>query len=102
MTTDIKLGMVVGLGLVLTVAVLVRLRPTRAGTLPFKASGDLKVRGLELPMGLLAPGLVVGGSVLATMLSLSFGITISYGVGVFAYVVCTGAAAVAFPAKAVA
>src|SRR5439155_1699637 len=45
------------------------LRPTRASTLPFKASGDLRVGGRELPLGLLAPGLLVGGSVLAMMLS---------------------------------
>jgi hypothetical protein len=40
----------------------------------------------------------VCGSVLATMVSLTFGITFSYAVGVAAYLVSTAAAAVAFPA----
>ena len=40
----------------------------------------------------------VSGSVLATMLSLTCGITVTYGAGVLAYALCAGVAAVAFPA----
>ena len=41
--------------LVLTIAALVRLRRTRQGPMPFKAPGNLRIKGRELPLGLLAP-----------------------------------------------
>ena len=41
--------------LVLTIAALARLRRTRQGPMPFKAPGNLRFRGRELPLGLLAP-----------------------------------------------
>ena len=45
--------------LVLTIAALARLRRTRQGTMPFKTPVNLRVRGRELPLGLLGPGLIV-------------------------------------------
>ena len=51
--------------LVLTIAALVRLRRIRQGTQPFRTRGNLHVRGRELPLGLLTPGVIVGGTVLA-------------------------------------
>ncbi|MGB7219054.1 MAG: magnesium transporter [Vicinamibacterales bacterium] len=62
-------GTSIAVMLLLTVAALVRLRPTRGSTLPFKAPGDLRLGGRVLPLGLLAPGLIVGGSALAMMTS---------------------------------
>ncbi len=71
--------------LVLTVAALVRLRRTRPDTVPFKARGDLSVRGRALPLGLLAPGAIVGGSALA-MIASGDGASIAAAAGLVALV----------------
>jgi hypothetical protein len=55
--------------LVLTIAALARLRRAHVGTLPFKTPINLRVRGRELPLGLLLPGLIVGGSTLVAMVT---------------------------------
>ena len=51
--------------LVLTIAALVRLRRIRPGAQPFRVPANLRVRGREFPVGLLAPGVIAGGSMLA-------------------------------------
>ena len=51
--------------LVLTIAALVRLRRIRPGAQPFRVPANPHFRGREVPLGLLAPGVIVGGSVLA-------------------------------------
>ena len=53
--------------LVLTIAALARLRRTHAGTLPFTTPFNLRVGGRQLPVGLLVPSLIVGGSVLVAL-----------------------------------
>ncbi|HEY7499149.1 MAG TPA: magnesium transporter [Vicinamibacterales bacterium] len=53
----------------LTVAALARLRRTRTGPAPFSARGNLRFKGREVPIGLLASGLIVVASTAATMLT---------------------------------
>jgi amino acid transporter len=55
--------------LVLTIAALVRLRQIHQGTQPFRTPGNLRFRGRELPLGLLTPGVIVGGAVLAMIVT---------------------------------
>jgi magnesium transporter len=54
---------------VLTVAALVRLRRTRAGPRPFRVRLNMRLGGRELPLGLLGPGLLVGGSAIAMLVA---------------------------------
>ena len=67
-----------------------------ASGLALSASDDASYRALYWGVNGAAS---VCGSVLATILSLAFGITFTFGVGVAAYVVSTGAALVAFPTE---
>jgi magnesium transporter len=55
--------------LVLTIAALVRLRQIHQGTQPFRTPGNPRFRGRELPLGLLTPGVIVGGAVLAMIVT---------------------------------
>ena len=55
--------------LALTVASLARIRRARQGPMPFKAPGNLRIKGRELPVGLLAPGVVVAAAALAMILT---------------------------------
>jgi magnesium transporter len=61
-------AMAMAVMLVLTVAAIVRLRPL-LGPTPYRTPGTLRVRGRELPMGLLVPGAITGASAL-TMLAI--------------------------------
>lgn len=58
-------AMAIAAMLVLTIAALARLRRTRESTMPFKTPVNLRLRGRELPLGLLGPGLIVAMSALA-------------------------------------
>ncbi len=62
-------GIAIAVMLVLTIAALARLRPQRQGPIPFKAALNLRVRGREVPLGLLVPGLIVGAGALAMVLT---------------------------------
>jgi amino acid transporter len=53
--------------LLLTIATLVRLRRIRQAAQPFRTPGTPLIRGRELPLGLLMPGVIAGGSVLAML-----------------------------------
>ena len=53
----------------LTVASLVRLRRLGAHDVPFKTPGNLRVWGRELPLGLLAPAVIVAGCALTMVLT---------------------------------
>ena len=54
---------------ILTVASLVRLRRLGAHDVPFKTPGNLRVWGREVPLGLLAPAVIVAGCALAMVVT---------------------------------
>jgi magnesium transporter len=62
-------AMAVAVMLLLTIAALVRLRRTRRGTIPFKVPLNVRLRGRELPLGLVGPGLVVAAGALAMIVT---------------------------------
>jgi magnesium transporter len=55
--------------LLLTIAALVRIRRTRQGPTPFRARGNLRAGGRELPIGLLTSAAIVAASTLAMILT---------------------------------
>ena len=60
-------GCAIALIVVLTVAALVRIRRTNRGPTPFRTPGNVWLGSLELPLGLLLTGVVVGVSLLTTL-----------------------------------
>jgi hypothetical protein len=62
-------GMAIAVMLVLMSASLIRLRWARQGTIPFKARGNVRSSGREIPVGLFAVAVVVSASGLAIVLS---------------------------------
>ena len=62
-------GIAIAVMLVLTSASLIRLRRARQGTIPFKARGNVRSSGREIPLGLFAAATVVAASALAMVLS---------------------------------
>ena len=62
-------GIAIAVMLVLTIASLARLRRARRGAIPFKARGNVRSSGREIPLGLLAAGIVVAASASAMVLS---------------------------------
>jgi magnesium transporter len=61
-------GLAIAVMLVLTVTSLARLRRARQGPIPFKARGNVRSRGREIPLGLLAVGIAVAASASAMLL----------------------------------
>ena len=62
-------GIAIAVMLVLTSASLIRLRRARQATIPFKARGNVRSSGREVPLGLFAVAVVVASSALAMVLS---------------------------------
>ena len=62
-------GIAIAVMLVLTIASLARLRRARQGAIPFKARGNVRSSGREIPLGLFAAGSVVAASASAMVLS---------------------------------
>src|SRR4029450_6154500 len=67
----------ISLMLALGIAALVRLRQSRTEARPFKAPLNLRIRGRTLPLGLLAPGIICGASVLTMMVVRDVGALVS-------------------------
>ena len=62
-------GIAIAVMLVLTTASLIRLRRSRQGTIPFKARGNISMRGREIPLGLFSVLVIVASSALTMVLS---------------------------------
>jgi hypothetical protein len=61
--------MAIAIMLLFTVAALVRLRRARRGPMPFRTPVNLRIKGRELPLGLLGPALIVAVTTATMILS---------------------------------